>query len=76
MCNRLPASGRQSPPLFPAVKALGQGLAAKIFYLTAKTPGRLIAESALDDMRQANLKHQKRDADGQRKDLFLPAGKL
>jgi DNA excision repair protein ERCC-2 len=47
--------GKTIATLFPAVKALGQGLAAKIFYLTAKTPGRLVAESALEDMRQANL---------------------
>jgi DNA excision repair protein ERCC-2 len=36
--------GKTIAALFPAVKALGQGLAAKIFYLTAKTPGRLVAE--------------------------------
>lgn len=47
--------GKTIATLFPAVKALGQGLAAKIFYLTAKTPGRLVAEKALDDMRQAGL---------------------
>lgn len=47
--------GKTIATLFPAVKALGQGLAAKIFYLTAKTSGRLVAEKALDDMRQANL---------------------
>jgi DNA excision repair protein ERCC-2 len=47
--------GKTIAALFPAVKALGQGLAAKIFYLTAKTSGRLAAEKALDDMRQANL---------------------
>jgi DNA excision repair protein ERCC-2 len=47
--------GKTIATLFPAVKALGQGLAAKIFYLTAKTSGRLAAEKALDDMRQANL---------------------
>lgn len=47
--------GKTIATLFPAVKALGQGLAAKIFYLTAKTPGRLVAEKALDDMRQSNL---------------------
>lgn len=47
--------GKTIAALFPAVKALGQGLATKIFYLTAKTPGRLVAEKALDDMRQANL---------------------
>jgi DNA excision repair protein ERCC-2 len=47
--------GKTIAALFPAVKAMGQGLAAKIFYLTAKTSGRLVAEKALDDMRQANL---------------------
>ncbi len=47
--------GKTIATLFPAVKALGQGLATKIFYLTAKTSGRLVAEKAMDDMRQANL---------------------
>lgn len=47
--------GKTIATLFPAVKALGQGLAARIFYLTAKTSGRLVAEKALDDMRQAGL---------------------
>lgn len=47
--------GKTIAVLFPAVKAIGQGLATKIFYLTAKTPGRLVAEKALDDMRQAGL---------------------
>jgi DNA excision repair protein ERCC-2 len=47
--------GKTIAALFPAVKALGQGLASKIFYLTAKTPGRLVAEKTLDDMRQAGL---------------------
>ena len=42
--------GKTIATLFPAVKALGLGMVAKIFYLTAKTPGRLIAETALDDM--------------------------
>lgn len=47
--------GKTIATLFPAVKALGQGLASKIFYLTAKTSGRLVAEKALDDMRQSGL---------------------
>ncbi len=47
--------GKTIATLFPAVKAIGTGLVAKIFYLTAKTPGRLVAEQALDDMRQAGL---------------------
>ncbi len=48
--------GKTSATLFPAVKAIGAGLVAKIFYLTAKTPGRLVAEQTLDQMRQAGLR--------------------
>jgi DNA excision repair protein ERCC-2 len=47
--------GKTIAALFPAVKALGLGQATKIFYLTAKTSGRLVAEKTLDDMRQASL---------------------
>ena len=47
--------GKTIATLFPAVKALGQGLATKIFYLTAKTSGRQVAEKTLEDMRRANL---------------------
>ncbi len=47
--------GKTIATLFPSVKALGLGLAEKIFYLTAKTSGRLVAEKALDDMRRSNL---------------------
>jgi DNA excision repair protein ERCC-2 len=47
--------GKTIATLFPAVKALGLGLVAKIFYLTAKTPGRFVAEQTIDDMRQAGL---------------------
>lgn len=47
--------GKTIAALFPAVKAIGQGLAKKIFYLTAKTPGRIVAEKALDDLRAAGL---------------------
>jgi DNA excision repair protein ERCC-2 len=36
--------GKTIAALFPAVKSIGQGLAAKIFYLTAKTTGCLVAE--------------------------------
>lgn len=47
--------GKTIATLFPAVKAIGTRLVARIFYLTAKTPGRLVAEQALDDMRQSGL---------------------
>jgi DNA excision repair protein ERCC-2 len=42
--------------LFPAIKALGEGKLERIFYLTARTVGRGIAEQALTDLRRAGLK--------------------
>ncbi len=48
--------GKTIAALFPAIKALGLGLVSKIFYLTAKTPGRIVAEKTLADMRQAGLR--------------------
>ena len=48
--------GKTISVLFPAVKALGDAQVEKIFYLTAKTSGRAVAEKAFDDMRRAGLK--------------------
>ncbi|HOY65567.1 MAG TPA: ATP-dependent DNA helicase [Candidatus Ozemobacteraceae bacterium] len=39
--------GKTVATLFPALKALGGGLVAKIFYLTAKTVGRNVAEETV-----------------------------
>jgi DNA excision repair protein ERCC-2 len=64
--------GKTIGTLFPAVKAMGQGLAAKIFYLTAKTSGRLVAEKALDDMRQANLYFRSVTLTAKEKICFCP----
>jgi len=48
--------GKTISTLFPAVKALGEGKLERIFYLTARTVGRAIAEKALVDLRRAGLK--------------------
>lgn len=64
--------GKTIAALFPAVKALGQGLAAKIFYLTAKTPGRLVAEKALEDMRQGGLHFRSVTLTAKEKICFCP----
>jgi DNA excision repair protein ERCC-2 len=48
--------GKTISVLFPAVKALGEGKLEWIFYLTARTVGRAIAEKALVDLRRAGLK--------------------
>jgi DNA excision repair protein ERCC-2 len=47
--------GKTMAALYPAVKALGEGLTAKIFYLTARTTGRQAAENALALLRANGL---------------------
>lgn len=64
--------GKTIAALFPAVKALGQAAAAKIFYLTAKTSGRLAAEKALDDLRQAGLSFRSITLTAKEKICFCP----
>jgi DNA excision repair protein ERCC-2 len=48
--------GKTISVLFPAVKSLRKGTAEKIFYLTAKTVGRAIAEQALGELRGRGLR--------------------
>ena len=48
--------GKTMSVFFPAVKAVGVGKLERIFYLTARTVGRAIAEKALGDLRRAGLK--------------------
>jgi len=49
-------TGKTISVLFPAVKALGEGKISKIFYLTAKTITRQVAEEALARMRGRGLR--------------------
>ena len=48
--------GKTMSVLFPAVKAMEQGLGDKLFYLTAKTITRTVAEDALDLLREKGLR--------------------
>lgn len=48
--------GKTMAAIFPAVKAMGNGITGKFFYLTAKTTGRIVAQEALDDLRKKGLK--------------------
>lgn len=48
--------GKTISVLFPAVKALGERKLERIFYLTARTVGRAIAEKACADLRRGGLK--------------------
>ncbi|MCL2544788.1 MAG: ATP-dependent DNA helicase [Clostridia bacterium] len=47
--------GKTMAALFPALKALGEGLTGQVFYLTARTTGKQAALTALDRVRQAGV---------------------
>lgn len=47
--------GKTAAVLFPAVKALGESEVEKIFYLTARTTGRVIAEQTLKEFNDTGL---------------------
>lgn len=49
-------TGKTLATLFPSVKAMGEGLSEKIFYLTAKTITRTVAADCLDLLRQQKLR--------------------
>ena len=48
--------GKTMAVLFPAVKAVGEGLEEKIFYLTAKTITRTVAEEGMETLRAHGLR--------------------
>lgn len=48
--------GKTMAALYPAIKALGQGLAPKVIFLTARTTGRLAAQAALQTLGQKGLR--------------------
>lgn len=50
--------GKTMATIFPAVKAVGEGLGEKIFYLTAKTITRTVAEQAFNTLKQQDLQYK------------------
>lgn len=50
--------GKTLSTLFPAVKAQGEGRIDKLFYLTAKTVTRTVAEEAVSLLREAGLRYK------------------
>lgn len=65
-------TGKTMACLFPAVKAMGLGLTDKIFYLTAKTPGRIVAQQALARLSQAGARLKSVVITAKQKICFLP----
>jgi len=49
-------TGKTISVLFPSIKAMGEGKTSKIFYLTAKTITRQVAEEACEQMRNSGLR--------------------
>ncbi len=64
--------GKTMAAVFPAVKAMGDGLLEKFFYLTAKTTGRAVAQKALDDLRGGGLKFKSLTLTAKDKICFCP----
>ncbi|MBC1375991.1 ATP-dependent DNA helicase [Listeria sp. FSL L7-1699] len=54
-CEAPTGIGKTMSTLFPGVKAMGEGMVDKLFYFTAKTITRQVAEDALDEMRRKGL---------------------
>lgn len=55
-CQAPTGIGKTVSTLFPAVKAIGEGEAEKIFYLTAKTIARQVAEESCNVMAKCGLR--------------------
>jgi DNA excision repair protein ERCC-2 len=48
--------GKTMSTIFPAVKAMGEDLSSKTFFLTARTTGKEAAETAIGEMRKKGLR--------------------
>ena len=48
--------GKTMAVLFPATRSIAERTSSKVFYLTARTTGRLAAEKALDELRAHGLR--------------------
>ena len=55
-CQAPTGIGKTISVLFPSIKAMGEGLSGRIFYLTAKTVTRQSAEQALSLLREKGLR--------------------
>ena len=64
--------GKTISVLFPAIKTLAEGHFARVFYLTARTVGRAVAEKALADLRQAGLRLRSLTLTAREKICFQP----
>ncbi len=73
LCQAPTGIGKTAATLFPAIKALGQGLTDTIFYLTARGTGRIAAEDTLALMRARGVKIRSVSISAKRKLCPTPA---
>lgn len=64
--------GKTMATLFPAIKALGEGHHDQVFYLTAKTVGRTVAEKALNELGDRGLQFKSISLTAKDKICFNP----
>ncbi|MFA6472387.1 MAG: ATP-dependent DNA helicase, partial [Candidatus Latescibacterota bacterium] len=64
--------GKTIAALFPSVKALPEGIASKIFYLTARTTGKTVAENGLSVLRNYGMKLKSLNLTAKEKICFCP----
>jgi DNA excision repair protein ERCC-2 len=64
--------GKTMAAVFPALKALGRGFVSKIFYLTARTTARTVAEKAAKAMAQNGLRVKSLTLTAKEKICFSP----
>jgi len=65
--------GKTIAVLYPAVKSPAEEISQKIFYLTARTTGRIVAEKALDELRANGLRLKSVTLTAKDKICFCPA---
>ncbi|HWR45639.1 ATP-dependent DNA helicase [Sporomusa sp.] len=65
-------TGKTMATIFPAIKALGIGHVEKLFFLTAKTVTRQLAEEAFARLRQAGLRCKTLTLTAKDKTCFMP----
>ena len=64
--------GKTMAVLFPSIKAVAEGLTSKLFYLTARTTGKSVAETALDTMKDSGLRLKSLTLTAKEKICFNP----
>ncbi len=64
--------GKTMAVLFPAVRTMADRACAKVFYLTARTTGRLAAEKAVDELRARGLRLKSLSLIAKEKACFNP----